>query len=222
MSLLFVCDSIYTSDKDNNGNSGDLMLKREIVFELMKKNNGILKSKKATEAGIDNKTLQRMNQAGEIERIEKGIYINPDQIEDEYLLTQYRCKKGIFSHETALFFHDLSDRTPLQLMLTIPSGYNTRLLKNKDKYKFFYISKDLHGLGKMTMYTPYGNKVSVYNKERTLCDCLRKKDHLDKGIVMAAVKTYLKEPGADFAKLLEYADHFHLRSLVRQYMEVLP
>ena len=82
MSLLFVCDSIYTSDKDNNGNSGDLMLKRDIVFELMKKNNGILKSRQATEAGIDNKTLQRMNQAGEIERVEKGIYIKPDQIED--------------------------------------------------------------------------------------------------------------------------------------------
>ncbi len=221
MSLLFVYVRVYTSDKDIYGDSGDLMLKREIVFELMKKNNGILKSTQATEAGIDNKTLQRMNQAGEIERVEKGIYINPDQIEDEYLLTQYRCKKGVFSHETALFFHDLSDRTPLQLMLTIPSGYNSRLLKNKDKYKFFYIAEDLHGLGKMTMDTPYGNKVCVYNKERTLCDCLRKKDQLDLEIVMSAVKKYLEEPGADFAKLLEYADIFHLRSLVRQYMEVL-
>ncbi len=197
------------------------MVKREIVFDLMKNSNGLLKSKQATEAGIDNKTLQRMNQAGEIERIEKGIYINPNQIEDEYLLTQYRCRKGIYSHETALFFHDLSDRTPFQLMLTIPSGYNTRLLKNKDKYKFFYVSKELHGLGKITMHTPYGNKVSVYNKERTLCDCLKKKDQLDMEMVMTAVKTYLKEPGADFAKLLEYAEIFNLRSQVRQYMEVL-
>lgn len=197
------------------------MVKREIVFDLMKNNNGLLKSKQATEAGIDNKTLQRMNQAGEIERIEKGIYVNPNQIEDEYLLTQYRCRKGIYSHETALFFHDLSDRTPFQLMLTIPSGYNTRLLKNKDKYKFFYVSKELHGLGKITMHTPYGNKVSVYNKERTLCDCLKKKDQLDLEMVMTAVKTYLKEPGADFAKLLEYAEIFNLRSKVRQYMEVL-
>jgi len=41
-----------------------------------------LKSRQATEAGIDNKTLHRMNQAGEIERVEKGIYIKPDQIED--------------------------------------------------------------------------------------------------------------------------------------------
>jgi len=28
---------MYTSDKDNNGNSADLMLKRDNVFELMKK-----------------------------------------------------------------------------------------------------------------------------------------------------------------------------------------
>lgn len=197
------------------------MAKKELVFELMKKNNGILESKQAAEAGINNKTLQRLNQAGEIERIEKGIYIDPNQMEDEYFVTQYRCKKGIFSHETALFFHDLSDRTPFQLMLTIPSGYNTRLLKDKEKYKFFYIAEGLHDLGKMTMRTPYGNEINVYNKERTICDCLRKKDQLDTDLVMTAVKHYMKEPGVDFAKLLKYAEIFNVRSLVRQYMEVL-
>ncbi len=52
LSLLCVCDNIYTNYKDNNEYSGDLMLKREIGFDLMKNNNGLLKSKQATEAGI--------------------------------------------------------------------------------------------------------------------------------------------------------------------------
>ena len=85
--------------------------------------------------------MQRMYQAGEIEKLEQGLYMDPNQMQDEYLLTQYRCKKGIFSYETALYFHDLADRTPIQLMLTIPSGYNTRLLKDQDKYQFFMFIK---------------------------------------------------------------------------------
>ena len=194
---------------------------KELVFELMKKNNGVLESKQAVEAGIDNKTLQRLNNSGGIERIGHGIYIDPNYMEDEYLVTQYRCKKGIFSHETALFFHDLTDRTPFQLTLTIPTGYNTRLLMEKDKYKFFYIHKNLHEIGKMTLLSPYGNKIVIYNKERTICDCIRKKEHLDTDLVITAVKQYMREPGVDFTRLLEYAKIFNVRELMKQYMEIL-
>lgn len=197
------------------------MSSKELILELMKKSNGIIESKEAAELGIDNKLLQRLNQAEKIERVGRGIYIDANYMEDEYFVTQYRCKKGIYSHETALFLHDLSDRTPFQLMLTIPSGYNTRLLKEKDKYKFFYIKNELHSIGKINLRSPYGNEIFVYNKERTICDCLRRKDKLDTDLVITAVKRYMNEPGADFARLLEYAELFNIRELVRQYMEVL-
>ena len=194
---------------------------KDLVIKIMKKNNGILTSKDARELGIDNKVLQRLHKSGEIERLEHGVYMDSDQIADEYFATQYRCKRGIFSHETALFFHDLSDRTPLQLMLTIPSGYNTRLLKDKQRYKFFYIKEELHSIGKITASTPFGNKVYVYDKERTICDCLKKIESLDADLVLDAIKKYMRLPGSNFAKLLEYAEIFNVRDLVRQYMEVL-
>ena len=156
-----------------------------------------------------------------IEKLEKGLYMDPDQMEDEYFLTQYRCKKGIFSHETALYFHDLTDRTPFLLMLTIPSGYNTRLLKEKEKYKFFYIAERLHTIGRISMETPFGHQVYVYDKERTICDCLKKKNQLDADLVNEAVKRYMKTPGADYSKLLKYAEVFNIKDLVQKYMEML-
>ena len=198
-----------------------MMSQREVVLKMLKENNGLITASQAKENGVAYKTLQRMNQSGEIEKIEQGLYMDPDFIEDEFFLTQYRCQKGIFSHETALYFHDLVDRTPFQLMLTIPSGYNTRLLKEKEKYKFFYIGEALHSLGAITMETPYGNLVKVYDKERTICDCLRKKKSLDNDLVLEAVKRYLKGPEADYAKLLKYAEIFNVRDAVRKYMEVL-
>lgn len=197
------------------------MTQKDKVIELLKENNGILTSGEAKEAGVAYKTLQRMSRVGEIEKLKQGLYMDTNQMEDDYFLSQFRCKKGILSHETALYFHDLTDRTPLKIMMTIPSGYNTRLLKEKRKYKFFYISEKLHTIGKIKMETPFGHQVSVYDKERTICDCLKKKDKLDLDLVTEAVKRYLKIPGADYAKLLEYAEIFNIKDLVRNYMEVL-
>ena len=200
---------------------GDFMTQKDLVIEIMKLNNGILKSSEAKKSGIDYKTLQRMSLSGEIEKLRQGLYMDPNQIEDEYFSTQYICKKCIFSHETALYFHDLTDRTPLQMMLTIPSGYNTRLIKEKEKYKFFYISKELYPLGAITIKSPFGNSIQVYNKERSLCDCLKKKDQLDLDLVLDAVKRYMKTPGNDYSKLLQYSEVFKIQDLVRKYMEML-
>lgn len=197
------------------------MKNRDSVLKLLADHNGVFTSGQAKEIGIDNKTLQRLHQSGEIERLEHGIYMDPNKLEDQYFVTHYRCKRGIFSHETALYFHDLTDRTPLQLTLTIPSGYNTRLLKDKERYKFFYIADSLHALGETVMLSPYGNDITVYDRERTICDCLRKKDLLDKDLVIEAVKLYMRSPGADYAKLLKYAEIFKMRESIRQYMEVL-
>jgi predicted transcriptional regulator of viral defense system len=197
------------------------MSKNDLVMELIEKNNGVITSFEAKAKGINNKTLQRMEKLGQIERVEHGLYMDPNQMEDEYFLTLYRCKKGIFSHETALYFHELTDRTPFQIMMTIPSGYNTRLLKDKEKYKFFYVVEELHSIGKIIMETPYGHQVYVYDKERTICDCLKKKEQLDGDLVTEAVKRYLKTPGTDYAKLIKYAEVFNIKDLVRKYLEVL-
>lgn len=197
------------------------MNKNDLVLKLLKNNNGLITSLEAKSKGIDNKILQRMEKLGQLERVEHGLYMDSNQMEDEYYLSQYRCKKGIFSHETALYFHELADRTPFQIMITIPSGYNTRLLKEKNKYKFFYVAKNLHTIGKITMKTPYGNEVYVYDKERTICDCLKKKEQLDSDLVNDAVRRYLKTPGSDYAKLIKYAELFNIKELVRKYMEVL-
>ena len=196
---------------------------KELIFEEMRNNNGIIEAQTAAKLGIHNKTLQRMHNSGEIERIEHGMYIDPNYLEDKYLVTQYKCKKGIYSHETALYFHDLADRTPFSLMLTIPSGYNTRLLTAKDstRYKFFYNSEHLHEVGKIYLLSPFGNKIAVYDKERTICDCIRKIDQLDSDLVNTAIKRYMKSKQTEYPKLLKYADTFKVHEKVRQYMEML-
>ncbi len=79
-------------------------------------------------------------------------------------------------------------------MMTISTGYNTRLLKMDDHYQFFYMKKEFHEIGKMRVLSPYGNTIAVYDEERTICDCLKKKDKLDIDLVLMAVRQYMRDP----------------------------
>ena len=189
------------------------------VFSLMQET-GYLTSKVAKENSIDNKILQRMTAKGLIERAAYGLYIRTDILPDPFFIAQYRCPKGIFSHETALFLHGLSDRDPLRLMMTIPSGWNSKMLP-KDNIVFFYGNPEKMELGVCETETPYGLKVRSFDAERTLCDCLKNTDKLDRDLVITALKRYVKEINNDRAKLLEYASALKIREVVFRYLEVL-
>ena len=190
------------------------------VEKLLKKNNGVIETYQVEDLGINNKVLTRMIERGLIERVARGTYIGADTFEDEYFITQAICKKGIFSHETALYFHDLCDRTPIRYQLTIPSYYNTKLLKNKN-YQFFYLKEELYEIGIVEMKTPYGNKVKVYDLERTICDIIRNKKKIEIALFTDAMKIYADRKDRDSIKLHKYAKIFNIEDELRKYLEVL-
>jgi predicted transcriptional regulator of viral defense system len=192
----------------------------EKVLELIKKNNGTIKTSDIVSQNINKMSLVRLVKKGLIERIERGLYIDSSKMEDSYFIFQYKCPKAIFSHETALYFHDLSDRTPIELMVTVPSGYNSRLLKNAE-YKFSYIKEDLYELGKTTITTQYGNDVYCYDIERTICDIIRDKNKIEKYQFKDALKRYTELKVKDIAKLYKYAEKFNIKDEVKKYIEVL-
>lgn len=196
------------------------MTQEDIALALLQKGNGYLTAKEAQKHGVAPYALKRLADRGQIERVSQGLYIRDDVIPDPFYIMQRRCSKGVFSHETALFFHDLSDRNPLQLMMTIPSGDNTRLF-GRDDTRIFYCKPKFIRYGAGETATSFGHTVMVYDTERTLCDCLRSIDQLDKDLVLTALKRYMKDPARDKAKLLENAATFKIRDIVLRYMEVL-
>ena len=199
------------------------------VEKLLKKNNGVIETYQVEELGINNKVLTRMIEKGLIERIARGAYIGKDTFEDQYFITQAICRKGIFSHETALYFHDLCDRTPIKYQLTIPSYYNTKLLKDKSSIdavctymeNSFYLKDELYEIGIIEMKTPYGNKIKVYDLERTICDIIRNKKRIEIALFTDAMKRYVERKDRNSIRLHKYAKLFNIEDEIRKYLEVL-
>ena len=133
---------------------------------------------------------------------------------------QLRCAQAVFSHESALFFHDLTDREPNPYSITVKTGYNPASLQ-ADGIKVYTIKKELHDVGIVTMNTPFGNPVPVYDMERTICDLIRSRSGIEMQTFQDALKQYAKRKDKDLRKLTCYAQMFRVGKLLRQYLEVL-
>ena len=190
-------------------------------FKLIAQHNhGIIQTSEAIHQGISRALLSKYVQKGKLLRIAQGQYILPEDIEDELLSLSYRSRYIIFSHESALFLHGLSDRTPFEHTVTVPSTVTvSRDLNNR--CKIYYVKKELHELGKELRQTKMGNLVPVYNMERTLCDVVRSRNRLGEETFLAALKAYAKHSEKNIPRLGNYAEQFRLTRLVRQYLEVL-
>jgi predicted transcriptional regulator of viral defense system len=136
-----------------------------------------------------------------------------------YLL-HLRCEQAVFSHETALFFHDLTDREPTEYSITVKTGYNPSYLK-ADGVHVYTIKKELHDIGATTMQTTFGNPVPVYDMERTICDLIRSRSSLEAYTLQEGLKQYTKRQDKNLRLLMQYATLFRVEKILRQYLEVL-
>ena len=202
-----------------NVKNGNMNAEQKIIA-LINENNGFIRTVDALQAGISRTTLGQLTKDGIILRIAHGQYIQPDDMPDELFLLQQRSKKIVFSHETALFLHDIAERTPNHHTLTIPN--DSKLSPSlSDGVKIYYVKPELHFIGICSLSTKMGNEIKAYNIERTICDILRSRNRVDSQTVAVAMKNYATGKGRDWGLLSKYAEIFRITKLLRQYLEVL-
>lgn len=184
--------------------------------------NGYLYTKDVTDAGIRREQLKKCIDEGHLIRECRGVYSFPDSINDEFVLLQSRCKKGVFSYGTALYFHGLSDRFPQMISLTIPKTYNVFYLKEElFNVDFHRVKPSLWNIGIINITSPQGGKITVYDKERCICDMIRSRRQTDPQVFSQAVKGYFSSKERNNIQLMEYAKKFHIEEKVQEYMELL-
>ena len=83
------------------------------------------------------------------------------------------------------------------------------------------IKAELHEVGLTTAQTPFGHDVPVYDMERTICDVLRSRSHIEMQTFQDALKAYARRKDKDLRTLVRYAKLFRVEKILRQYLEVL-
>lgn len=195
------------------------------IFEQIKgiaeHGDGLIRTGQIEEAGISRAALKQYVNAGQLERVRKGLYILADSQADEYVIIQAQSSKALFSYGTALYFWGMSDRTPHRLDLTVPQGINvSRLKRDNPELRFHYVMPELYELGMSETVSPQGGTVRLYDKERCICDLIRDKEQMEMQLYTQAIKDYFRGQ-TNTRKLLKYGKVFGIEEKIRTYMEVL-
>ena len=189
-------------------------------MDIAAHHNGYVTSAQATDAGIPRRKLTEAVRAGELVQIDRGLYALPDVWEDPLYIAQHRFSRGIFSDDTALFLHDMTDRSSFTLTMTFPISYNTSAYKASG-IEFRTCADGVLDLGLCDIRTEYGNTVKAYDVERTLCDLLRGQGTPDVQLVTPAMKAYVRSKDRNPMKLISYARDLGVELKIRNYLEVL-
>ena len=184
--------------------------------------NLVITNKEAEELGYTRHNLSELTKSGQLERLRPGLYQLKGKVIDDFVLISSNSNRIIFSHQTALYLHDLSDRTPNVFHISAPQGYNASHIKNRYKdLQVHYVKKDLYELGKTEIKSPQGNLIPVYDIDRTICDIIIDREKIDKQIFTEAIKRYFKSQNKNLRRLIKYSRLFKIEDEIRKYMEVL-
>lgn len=187
---------------------------------LLNECRGTIQTSQVINSGISKFAFYTYVKERGLEQAAHGVYVSPDTWTDAMYILHLRCSQAVFSHETALFFHDLTDREPLKYTVTVRTGYNPSRLQ-EDGFQVYTVKRELHEIGITTMQTSFGHTVPVYDMERTICDLLRSRKNIEIQIFQDALKQYAGRKDKNLRVLMKYASIFHVENILRPYLEVL-
>lgn len=104
----------------------------DALFEVAQGQAGYFTTRQAASAGYSPQLLAYLGNK-RVERVRRGIYrlvhFPASDHEDLIVLWLWAEQTGVFSHETALALHDLSDALPGKVHMTVPPSWRRRRLR---------------------------------------------------------------------------------------------
>lgn len=196
------------------------MNRQEQLDKLLAEGDGILQTSAVIAAGVTKPVLYQYIRQNNLEQAAHGIYVSKDAWVDGMYLLHLCCAPAVFSHESALFFHDLTDRDPSPYSVSVQRGYSPTRLK-ADGITVYTVKKELYPIGITSAKTPFGHTVPTYDMERTICDLIRCRNDTEAQTFQDALKRYAKRTDKNLNTLMRYAAQFRVKKVLRQYLEVL-
>lgn len=198
------------------------MNQKDKILNLLYENNGKIQTNQIVEQGYRKEALRELVIEGKLIRVCRGLYMLPETSADEYEVCQLKIPKGVFSYDSALYLHKLTNRIPQQLHMTISYDYKVTGIREKNaNVVFHYVSPDILALGKSTVNTSFGAPVISYDPERTVLDIIKDKEKMDSQTFTDALKFYFEGKNKNLLTLAKYAKTMGLSQNLAVYTEVL-
>lgn len=220
----------------------------EFLFLVQaQKYNGNIVRKIMNKVGISDYYLKKFIYKYDLREISSGIYIFPSKPIDGPYLFQLQYSKAVISHETALYYLDLTDVIPKRTIMSMPKKYKLSQLystKNShgdykksystfDSYKekeevvveysendpILVVNNELIVTDQKVQKKSFNdNPLFVTSPERTISDVLKPNSHTEEEIKVEAIKKYFELYPSNTIKLRRTAKQQNVLRKLDEYL----
>lgn len=192
------------------------MNKQDLLYDIFLKEK-TLSSKQITCLGFARIYITMLEKENKIFKVARGIYSIDKNISiDPFFEFQKSNKKIIYSCFSSLYLQKEYSYYPKNIQISVPQGYNATRYTNCD---VFYNNLDNYGVGK-TSIELNGNKIYLYDLERSICDIIKDENRFDKREYNKLINYYFNKDNINYQKLLEYSKLLKVSKKVQQYLSL--
>lgn len=176
------------------------------ILENFEKNNGTVKAIDLYSNGITQREIEQMLELGKIIRIKRGYYQLADIDEPNEAATIKKLfPEAILCMDTALFYYNYSDRSPLEWCIAVDRNVSkSRFKLSYPLVKPYYMDEKYLNIGVVSKQID-GIDMTIYDRERVICDCLRQMNKMNRETFNRAIQSYINDPKMKIKNLSSYA-----------------
>jgi predicted transcriptional regulator of viral defense system len=208
-------ECIYTEMAANKKNE-----LRSSALDVFRKNGGVLKTTEAIDKGIHHRILYELEQSGELEKIQRGLFCLkslPDQPYPDFAIVAKVVPKAVICLISALSFHGLTTQVPHYVHVAVPQGTTVPKI-NYPPIKAYKFSEKTFFQG-IEFHDFSGAKVAIFSPEKSIVDSFKHRSKVGLDVAVEALKVYICKFDTDFGTLISLAKNSKVDKLMRPYIE---
>lgn len=181
----------------------------------------LLRARDLAEQGINGNRLQRLVQAGKVERVGRGLYRAGQADETEYhswVQAALLVPQGVICLLSALRFHELTTQAPFEVWLAIGNkAWRPTVTDVPLRIHYFSGPSLTSGIEEHLLA---GVPVKIYGAAKTVADCFKFRNKIGTDVALEALRTYLGQRLAE-KDLWHYAKICRVQKVMVPYLEAL-
>lgn len=190
--------------------------------EAFERYDGVLRTSEALAAGIQPRTLYWMRDAGQLERLSRGVYhltSHPLPAKPDVAAVMRRVPKGILCLVSALDFHEVGTQVPAEVHIALPRGVRPPRI-DYPRVRVVHMSPASLAAG-VEERSATGAELRVFSVAKTVADCFKYRSTVGLDVAVEALQEVIRERRATPGEILEYARVDRVQNVIRPYLEAL-
>jgi len=179
--------------------------------------NTLLKRSELQELNLYQKDINELVERGYLVKVRQGWYqvITKDVEQSEASLIAAMFPDGVICMNTALFYYQYSDRSPLDWDIAIDRDTSKSRFKLDYPYvKPYYMEKKHLEYGVIEAIFDEA-VMKIFDRDRLICECIRNENKMDKETYNKAIQAYIKDTNKSISNLIKYAKKRNILNKVK-------